>query len=100
MTINFDCKTPSLFPAIIHEDNTSRVQTVKEGELFNILSLFNKRNNCPVLLNTSFNLAGKPIVHSVDDAINVLKNSELDAIYFVQQQKLLNRRILKEKAIG
>ena len=91
MTINFKCKTPSLFPGIIHEDGTSRLQTVEKGELFNILSLFNKRNNCPILLNTSFNLAGQPLVHSVDDAINVLNNSKLNAVYFVQQGKLLKK---------
>jgi len=91
MTINFQCNTPSLFPAIVHKDATSRLQTVDKGELFNILSLFNKRNNCPVLLNTSFNLAGQPLVHTVDDAINVFKNTKLDAVYFVQQGKLLKK---------
>ena len=89
MTVNFHCKDPSLFPAIVHEDDTSRLQTVEKGELFKILSLFNKRNNCPILLNTSLNLAGHPLVYNVDDAINILKNSKLDAIYFVQQKKLL-----------
>ena len=89
MTVNFHCKAPSLFPAIVHEDDTSRLQTVEKGELFKILSLFNKRNNCPILLNTSLNLAGHPLVYNVDDAINILKNSKLDAIYFVQQKKLL-----------
>ena len=38
MTVNFHCKTPSLFPAIVHEDDTSRLQTVERGELFKILS--------------------------------------------------------------
>ena len=89
MTVNFHCKTPSLFPAIVHKDDTSRLQTVERGELFKILSLFNKRNKCPILLNTSLNLAGQPLVHNVNDAINILKNSKLDAIYFVQQKKLL-----------
>ena len=91
MTVNFQCKTPLLLPSIVHKDGTSRIQTVEKGELFKILSLFNKRNNCPILLNTSFNLAGQPLVHTVDDAINVLKNSKLDAIYFVQQGKLLKK---------
>jgi carbamoyltransferase len=91
MTINFKCKngTKELFPGIVHVDNTSRVQTCKEGTLYRIIKLFDERNDCPILLNTSFNLAGKPLVHSIKDAIETWKTSSLDAIYFVDHKRLL-----------
>jgi carbamoyltransferase len=94
MTINFNCKTPKLFPAITHVDGTSRMQTVDKGTLFELLKLFKRRNNCPALLNTSFNLAGQPLVYSVEDAIKVFKNSKLDAIYFADQNRLLKKDYL------
>jgi carbamoyltransferase len=91
MTINFKYKKnlKIKFPGIIHVDNTCRVQTVEQGNLYDILNLFNERNNCPILLNTSFNLAGKPLVHTIKDAISTWKESSLDAVYFVNQKKLL-----------
>lgn len=91
MTINFKYKKnlKIKFPGIIHVDNTCRIQTVEQGNLYDILNLFNERNNCPILLNTSFNLAGKPLVHTIKDAISTWKESSLDAVYFVNQKKLL-----------
>jgi carbamoyltransferase len=70
------------------------MQTVDKGTLFELLKLFKRRNNCPALLNTSFNLAGQPLVYSVEDAIKVFKNSKLDAIYFADQNRLLKKDYL------
>lgn len=91
MTINFDIKeeTKNIIPGIIHVDNTCRIQTVSNGFLFELLTKFNEKTNCPMLLNTSFNLAGKPLVQTKKDALETLKNSSLDAVYFVDDNLLV-----------
>jgi carbamoyltransferase len=91
MTINFDAKedTKELVPGIVHVDGTCRVQTVSEGTLYELLKLFYKKTKCPMILNTSFNLAGEALVQTKADAIRTFENSELDAVYFVDDGKLL-----------
>ena len=91
MTINFDAKehTKKLVPGIIHVDGTCRVQTVSDGTLYELLKLFYKKTKCPMILNTSFNLAGEALVQTKADAIRTFENSELDAIYFVDDEKLI-----------
>ena len=93
MTINFDAKESaiSLVPGIIHVDNTSRIQTVKEGFLFDLLQGFYEKTGCPMLLNTSFNLAGEPLVQTKDEAIQTLNRSTLDAVYFVDTKTIVER---------
>jgi carbamoyltransferase len=93
MTVNFDAKESaiSLVPGIIHVDNTSRIQTVKEGFLFDLLQGFYEKTGCPMLLNTSFNLAGEPLVQTKDEAIQTLSESTLDAVYFVDTKTIVER---------
>ena len=64
------CKHPELFPAIVHYDGTSRVQTVeKDGSPFRqLLELWYARTGCPMLLNTSLNIKGEPMVNDQEDA--------------------------------
>ena len=65
------CKKPEEFPAIIHEDGTSRVQTVRKEEhpdLHELLTKFYDETGCPMLLNTSLNIKGQPIVNDEEDA--------------------------------
>ena len=65
------CKHPNLFPAIIHKDGTSRVQTVNEKQhpgLYKLLTEFYKKTGCPMLVNTSLNIKGHPIVNDETDA--------------------------------
>lgn len=65
------CKNPDLFPAIAHYDNTSRVQTVNKNDhagLYELLTKWYKNTGCPMLLNTSLNIKGKPIVDTEIDA--------------------------------
>lgn len=89
MTINFDLKT-DIFPAITHVDNTSRIQTIdKESSLYDILVEFKKITGHGVLLNTSFNLAGDPLVETPQEAIDVLNRSLLDHVYFPEIGKLV-----------
>jgi carbamoyltransferase len=66
------CKYPEKFPAITHLDGTSRVQTVNSKQhpgLYQLLTKWESITNCPILLNTSLNIKGEPIVDSEDDAI-------------------------------
>jgi len=64
------CKHPDLFPAIIHRDGTSRVQTVpKDGSrIRQLLELWYDKTGCPLLLNTSLNIKGQPMVNDVKHA--------------------------------
>ncbi|OUU26139.1 MAG: hypothetical protein CBB97_08675, partial [Candidatus Endolissoclinum sp. TMED37] len=58
------------FPAIIHYDNTSRVQTVRKSDnpgFHALLTEWKKQTGCPILLNTSLNIKGQPIVNDMDD---------------------------------
>ena len=74
----------SLIPAITHVDGTCRVQTVtkKQNKIFyEIIKLFYERTNVPILFNTSFNLAGDPLVETKQDAINTLNNSDINYLY-------------------
>lgn len=67
--------------SITHADNTSRLQTVtkKQHDLFyDILTEMEKTGKIPVILNTSFNIKGRPILTSYEDAFFVLSETELD----------------------
>jgi len=64
------CKNPDLYPAITHVDGTSRVQTVgPDGSgIRQLLEAWYEATGCPMLLNTSLNIKGKPIVNNLTDA--------------------------------
>ena len=71
-------------PAVTHVDGTARVQTVTRefnGRLYDILSAFKDRTGVPVLLNTSFNVAGEPIVETPEDALKFLISANIDALF-------------------
>lgn len=63
------CKVPELIPSVVHKDNTSRVQVVTKDNIFlyRVLKEWYSKTKCPVLLNTSLNIKGKPIVNSYND---------------------------------
>ena len=64
------CKFPKEFPAIIHADGTSRVQTVTKEDnegFYNLLKEWKRPTGCPILLNTSLNIKGKPMVNDRKD---------------------------------
>jgi len=70
-------------PAVVHADGTARVQTVRaeENPRFHALLLaFGERTGVPVLLNTSFNLRGEPIVETPEDAVEAFLVSRMDAL--------------------
>ena len=72
MQVIATCRHPDLFPAIVHRDGTSRVQTVPDdGSPFRrLLELWYAATGCPMLLNTSLNIKGKPMVNNHVDARN------------------------------
>jgi carbamoyltransferase len=62
---------PDLFPAVIHRDGTSRVQTVPKNDsiIRQLLESWYSATGCPMLLNTSLNIKGRPMVNSKYDAL-------------------------------
>jgi len=69
--------------AITHVDGTARVQTVTREQnewLYDVLTLFKEKTGIGVLLNTSFNVDGKPILTTVKDAFNILENTQMDGL--------------------
>ena len=72
-----------IIPAVVHVDDTCRVQTVNKGvnkEFWNLINQFKKRTTIPVLLNTSFNIKGQPIVNTSEDAINCFLKYKIDIL--------------------
>ena len=92
MTINFKAlkRAKEECPGIIHVDGTSRMQTVSEGILREVLVEFDMITGVPILFNTSFNLAGDALVHTKEDALATLNDSMLDYVYFVQDLSLIH----------
>ena len=75
------CREPERFPAVCHVDGTSRVQTVSKNCRSGIRQLLEKwyvMTGCPMLLNTSLNVRGEPMVNNIDDA------RRFESIYGIQ----------------
>lgn len=72
-------------PAVVHVDGTGRVQTVTReanGRFYELVRKFGEATGVPVLLNTSFNVMGEPIVETPEDALACLLDSGLDCCVF------------------
>ena len=79
-------------PAVVHVDGTCRLQTVNREQnpfYYDLINQFYKQTNIPLILNTSFNLAGEPIVFNPGRALDVFTNSDLDFVYFPEVEKIL-----------
>jgi len=80
MQFTFPCKAPDEYSAIVHVDGSSRVQTVNENDnsnIYNLLLDFYERTGCPMLLNTSMNIKGEPLVNTWDDALRFNQNTKV-----------------------
>ena len=80
MQFTATCRQPDAFPAIVHADGTSRVQTVSKSDnpgFRRLLELWEKETGCPMLLNTSLNIKGKPIVNDEQDAKHFAKKYDV-----------------------
>ena len=96
MTVCVDTKEyfKNKIPAVLHPaDKTARVHVVKKEnnpDYYHLISCFKKISGYGVVLNTSLNLHGKPIVRNVDDCLEVLTNSEIDGI-LIENYLILKR---------
>ena len=73
----------SSIPAVTHVDYSARIQTVHKDtnrKYYNLINEFKKITNCPVIVNTSFNVRGEPIVCSIEDAFNCFMGTNLDLL--------------------
>ena len=73
----------SEIPAVTHVDYSARIQTVHQEtnpKYYNLLLHFKKETGCPVIVNTSFNVRGEPIVNTPEDAFNCFMGTELDVL--------------------
>jgi putative uncharacterized protein nol len=102
MLNNFTLKQSKrvLVPAIIHMDNTARVQTIgKENDLlYKVLRQFYKETGVPILCNTSLNDKGEPIINTINQAINFALRKNIRIIYFNGKRYLLkSHNLYKER---
>ena len=82
-TLRFKQDVWDKVPAVVHEDKTGRAQSVTREwneKYYDLISAFNDITGVPLLINTSFNVMGKPIVHTVEDALSVFFTSGLDVL--------------------
>jgi len=73
----------SEIPAVTHVDYSARIQTVHEEtnpKYYKLLNKFKEKTNCPILVNTSFNVRSEPIVNTPEDAYNCFMGTELDTL--------------------
>ena len=73
----------SNIPAVTHLDYSARIQTVKRDtnkKYYDLIKKFKEKTNCPVVVNTSFNVRGEPIVNTPKDAYNCFMGTELDKL--------------------
>jgi len=73
----------SEIPAVTHVDYSARIQTVYEetnSKYYKLISKFKEKTGCPILVNTSFNIRGEPIVNTVKDAFKCFMGTELDTL--------------------
>ena len=78
----------SSMPAITHVDYSARIQTVNLREnprYYKLIKSFKKRTGCPVVINTSFNVRGEPIVRSPEDAYRCFMRTEMDVLVLENQ---------------
>ena len=87
-------------PAITHVDGTARLQTVTRGDnpiFYDLISAFYQLTGIPMLLNTSFNIKGAPIVETPADALFCLLNSPID--YLVMGPFILNNELYSDQEL-
>ena len=87
-----DKKIVKKIPAVVHVDGTSRLQTITKSQnelLYNLIKEFAIISNIPVLINTSFNIKGEPMVETPDEAVRTFIASDLDFL-------VINNYIIKK----
>ena len=90
MTQCYTVKKNVNIPSVTHIDNTCRVQTVNSGHLYQLLLELRNLTGHGIILNTSLNLSGEPLVETPQEALNILENSELDYVWFPETMQLIS----------
>ena len=92
----------SEIPAVTHVDYSARIQTVNEStnqKYHKLIKKFKNNTNCPILVNTSFNIRGEPIVNTPIDAFNCFMGTDLDTLvvgnYYLEKNKQ-NSNLIKD----
>ena len=86
----------STIPAVTHVDYSARIQTVSEDWnplYYRMIKRFEQKYGCPVIINTSFNVRGEPIVQSPEDAYNCFMRTNMD--YLIMGNFLLEKKVQK-----
>jgi carbamoyltransferase len=93
MTVSFDTRLPKEIPGVVHADNSCRVQTIGPDipHLHKLLKQFKEKTGCSVLLNTSFNLAGKPLIETQYQAMYTFQRENLDILWFPEIGKYIKK---------
>ena len=92
----------SIIPAVTHVDHSARVQTVHietNPKYYKLIKSFKERTDCPVLINTSFNVRGEPIVGSPKDAFDCFMGTELDYLVIgncILKKETQNKSLTKD----
>lgn len=82
-TLRFRPEVRDRIPAVVHVNGTGRLQTVREEwnpRYYRLIRAFYERTGVPMVLNTSLNIMGKPIIHSVEDALALFYTTGLEAL--------------------
>jgi carbamoyltransferase len=90
-------------PAVTHVDYSARIQTVdakRHGRFHRLLTSFYEQTGCPVLINTSFNIRGEPIVHTPQEAWNCFSATNIDALVIGSFVVLRNRQTAVRQSIS
>ena len=90
----------SLLPAITHVDFSARIQTVSKTNnlrYYNLIKEFKKKTGCPLVVNTSFNVRGEPIVRSPEDAYKCFMRTDMDVLVLQNQILYKNEQPHKER---
>ena len=89
-------------PAVTHVDYSARIQTVHKNtnlKYYNLIKKFKEITNCPVVVNTSFNIRGEPIVNTPENAFNCFMGTELDKLVignFILEKEKQDQNLKKD----
>ena len=92
----------SNIPAVTHVDYSARIQTVHKNtnpRYYKLIKYFESITSCPVIVNTSFNVRGEPIVCSVQDAYHCFMGTDLDILVcedFILYKEKQNKKLIED----
>jgi carbamoyltransferase len=83
MLFTVPCKKPQEIPSAVHIDNTGRVQTLRREDnekFYDLIDKFRQITGVPIVMNTSLNIKGEPIVETPEDAMKLFEESDVDVL--------------------